>query len=88
MFVNQLMGVGDGGFRLVGIVEALQLQLPVVNAVSRIGLVESRFDSETHVPSQFSGGSAEGGGLSEKDVTLGYANLLGEAPRLPKEQGA
>ena len=71
------MGVGDGGFGLVGIVEALQLQLPFVDAASRIGLVKGRLDSQTHVPPQLSGGSGEGGRLSKEDTILRDANLLG-----------
>ena len=65
---DQPEGVDHGGFRLVGVVKGDQIEPAAVDAAALVDLLKGRFKAPLHVPAQFLGRAAEGGGLTEENA--------------------
>ena len=72
--LDEIAGHHDGVFRLVRVVEGLQLEDAPVDPSALVRLVERSQDSELHVYAELPGGTAECGGLAEQDTVLRYAD--------------
>ena len=72
---DELLRIGDGGLRLVGVVEGHQFQAPAGNTAVAVGLGEGRLDAEPHVLAEFLCRAAEGRRLAEEDVVLEDAGV-------------
>ena len=71
----QLLGVGYGGFRFVGVVHELEFQLTSVHAAVLVGFMERGLYAEAHIYAELVGRAAEGGGLAEEDVVVEHSGF-------------
>ena len=73
---DQPAGIGDRGFRLVGVVERAKRQRAPVHAAAPVRLLERRLDAEPQVLAQVLRGAAEGRRLSEEDFLVGHPGFI------------